>query len=123
MARQGLQSMNGQRKRFSAMFVRYGVASGWRGSTYKTVLVSCVTDLETGAMVTDHLWFKQTKGFASLGVLSEGVIVEFDARVSRYTKGYRGRRFEVAIEKPVSVDYRLSYPTRITLIERLADGA
>ena len=69
-----------------------------------------IIDVSSGKMVTDHLWFNLTKGFEALQLL-EGDIVGFDARVTRYLKGYRGRREDEL--RPVGVDYRLSFPTKV----------
>ena len=65
-------------------------------------------------VVTDHLWFNFTKGFSNIeSQLTEGVEVEFTARVKQYTKGYKGYRDDVY--KPIEVDYKLSHPTKIKI--------
>jgi hypothetical protein len=56
-----------------------------------------------------------TKGFRSLGELIEGDVVEFDARVTPYKKGYRGRNYLHMVSKPPTIDYRLSRPTRVVV--------
>lgn len=48
--------------------------------------------------------------------LCEGDVVQFKARVTRYVKGYRGRRNYDDDEygaKPVKMDFRLSFPTNV----------
>jgi hypothetical protein len=63
-------------------------------------------------VVTDHAWFSYTKGFQAC-TLTEGTLVEFDARVKKYTKGYVNPRIGV---NQKAVDYRLSNPTRIVVL-------
>lgn len=111
--RKKLSNMSGERRRFCGWFVRYGTKPAYRGPDLRTVLLADVTDVVSGEVVTDHLWFNLTKGFAALGELGEGDIVSFDARVTGYQKGYRGRRDDVY--KPVERDYRLERPTKIRL--------
>lgn len=48
----------------------------------------------------------------------KGDEVEFCARVTRYTKGYRGYREEAMMENPICTDYRLSNPTKVKKILR-----
>jgi surfactin synthase thioesterase subunit len=56
-----------------------------------------------GKVVTNHLWFNQTQGFLSLRLIP-GDHVQFEARVKTYQR------------KNNTIDYRLSYPTKIKLI-------
>ena len=51
-----------------------------------------------------------TQGFEEL-CLKPGDVVEFDARVTPYLKGYKGNREDEDLP-PVERDYRLSYPTK-----------
>lgn len=96
--------------------MRCGQKPGWKGSTLTTVLLKDVRDMN-GNIVADHLWFNLTKGFGSL-VLREGITIFFDARVTLYYKGYKGYREEVAIEKPVEMDFKLSRPTKFRVQEK-----
>ncbi len=114
--RKALKQLNGERRRFSGTFVRCGQKPGWKGSTLTTVLLKDIKDTN-GNIVSDHLWFNLTKGFGSL-VLREGITVFFDARVTLYYKGYKGYREEVAIEKPVEMDFKLSRPTNFHVQEK-----
>jgi hypothetical protein len=107
--RKELAKEEGQRKRFRAVFRRFGKKVNYKGYSEETVLFRHVVDLETNKVVTDHLWFSLTKGFEKLN-LSEGMQVEFDARVKSYTKGYVNTRYKIDKSKE---DYKLSNPTRI----------
>ena len=41
-------------------------------------------------------------------------VVKFDARVSLYVKGYKGyRNYDLRFDRPLRIDYRLSYPTQV----------
>lgn len=79
-----------------------------------TVLLLGVT-LDGGGEVADHLWLNETEGFKAVGPLSRGDAVAFDARVTMYEKGYRGRGFD---DGGVETDCRLSWPTSVALLER-----
>ena len=114
MNRRNLKEINQQRKRFSAIFVRFGIKNGYKGPL-ETVLLKDIKDLETNQILTDHLWFNLTKGFDKIK-LQEADVVEFDARVDSYLKGYRGYREDVY--KPIEQDYHLARPTNIKLINR-----
>jgi hypothetical protein len=74
-----------------------------------------VIDLETLKVVTNHVWFSYTQGFEKANI-SPGVIVEFEARVKTYKKGYANRKFQIDERQ---IDFKLSHPTRITVISRL----
>ena len=105
--RKELGRLNGERKTFVGTFERFGTKSGWRGDE-PTVLLTSIRN-GTGQPICDHLWFALTKGFESLD-LQPGDVVQFDARVKEYVKGYFGWREDVF--KPAEVDYKLSHPTK-----------
>jgi len=107
--RQTLATRDGERAPFQGTFERFGTKIGWQGRTLKTVLLKNICD-ETGKPICDHLWFNLTRAFAALN-LQPGDVVQFDARVQEYVKGYVGRRWDVW--KPIEVDYKLSHPTRV----------
>ena len=46
--------------------------------------------------------------------MEAGDVVEFEARVTPYEKGYKGGREYVY--KPVTIDYKLSRPTKVEKI-------
>ena len=103
-----------ERHTFSGVFVREGLKSAYRGLPLPTVLLKDIRLKDCDKIITDHLWFNKTKGFEALN-LKEGDIVQFDARVDGYTKGYQGYREDV--QSYVEIDYKLSYPTKIKLIK------
>ena len=98
---------------FTGVFVRFGEKRGYKGPE-PTILLKDVRD-ESGKVVTDHLWFNLTKGFAALN-LKGGETVEFRARVKWYVKGYKGHVWEREIDAPLEDDYKLSHPTKICII-------
>jgi hypothetical protein len=74
-----------------------------------------VVDAGTAAPLAEHLWF--TCGKWSFG-LAPGDVVEFDARVGDYVKGYQGRREDV-YDVPVSRDWKLQRPTKVLVLPRM----
>jgi hypothetical protein len=88
--------------------------AGWKHSLV-TVMLKDVSDCATQKIVTDHLWFTLHTRFASLDLVV-GDMVSFDARVTKYEKGYRGRR-DFDDTPPVEIDYRLSFPTKLVKIK------
>ena len=105
-----LQNINGIRKRFIATFIRFGIKSGYKGVAIKTLLFSNVRD-KNGKVYTDHIWFTTGKQFELLD-LKNGDNICFDARVTSYVKGYKGRREDYDLP-PVKIDYKLSHPNNI----------
>jgi hypothetical protein len=112
--RKELSKSNGERKKFSAIFSRIGSKKNYKGYSEPTVLLTSVTDLETNQKVADHLWFSLTKGFEENGIKEgkEGSVIEFEARVKEYEKGYVNRALGM---NKRSVDYKLSHPTKIII--------
>lgn len=102
-----------ERHTFIGTFVKTGQKSGYKVPVETIMLKNIKTP--DGKMLTDHLWFTFTKGFKDVN-LQEGDIVQFDARVAEYERGYFGRREEVYV--PWSIDYKLSFPTKIKVIYR-----
>jgi len=111
--RKELAKMEDIRAVFTGVFVRFGEKNGYKGPV-TTVLLKNVCD-ESGKIVTDHLWFNLTKGFAALD-LKGGETVEFRARVKEYVKGYKGRVEERQWDAPLEADYKLSHPSKIRVI-------
>lgn len=74
-------------------------------------------------VATEHLWFTMGKGFERLD-LKEGDVVRFDACVTEYMKGYRGRRDEFDFEgESLEQDFRLSFPTKIRKVSPTKKGS
>ena len=110
--RTALAARENERATFYGTFTRFGTKHGWQGRQETTLLFTDLRD-ETGTRVCDHLWLTLTRGFARL-TLQTGDTVQFDARVKTYLKGYRGRRDDVW--HPITVDYTLSRPSKVTLV-------
>jgi len=113
-----LQATEGVRATFQGTVARFGTKPAYRGPDIPTVLLRDVRDA-SGQIVTEHVWMVQGKQLQAL-CLQEGDMVAFDARVTSYIKGYRGRREDVY--KPVEVDYRLSNPTRVRKVPESEEG-
>lgn len=110
--RKNLEDKIGQRKKFRAVFTRFGKKVNYNGYTDITILLTNIVDAETNLVVTDHHWFAYTKGFEK-ALLKEGAAIEFEARVKMYTKGYVNQK--LFINKRQS-DYKLSHPTNIQVV-------
>ena len=105
-----MKTMSGQRERFRAIFDRTGTKRNYHGFPETILLFDNIYRKKNGNFITDHLWFNNTKSFQTVN-LEAGHVVEFDARVTPYEKGYQGyRQF---IYKPITRDYKLSRPTKV----------
>lgn len=109
--RKKLGKICGERMSFKATVERYGSKKAFKGPDLMTILLKDVIRTDTHEIVCDHLWF--TAGKSWEGLVS-GDQISFDARVSMYEKGYKGRREDVF--KPVTRDYRLERPTKVKKI-------
>jgi hypothetical protein len=109
-----LSTEEGKRKRFRALFERTGKKVSFKGYSEDTLLLTHIVDVETNAVVCDHIWFAYTKGFEA-AKLSPGLTIEFEARVKEYAKGYVNTRYKINNRK---LDYKLSNPTKITVVNK-----
>jgi len=109
--RNKLKTSEFERFRLRTTVTRKGSKRGWNGETVETILFGPIVRTNTGEILTDHLWF--TVGDWCRG-LHPGDVVEFDARVKKYRKGYVNHRR--GIDEEV-VDYRLSNPTNLELLQ------
>jgi len=112
--RKKLAENEGNRKKFSATFIRLGKKANFKGYSEDTILLKEIKDLESNEVVTDHVWFTYTKGFEKIN-LQEGAIIEFEARIKEYQKGYVNTAYKINRSK---TDYKLSHPTKIRCIEK-----
>jgi hypothetical protein len=101
-----LRKRNGLRFRCRAVVGRFGVKPApFRGGHVQTIMLRDILDAETGAALTDHLWFIAGKWSEELVV---GSTFEFDARVGVYKRAYKGLR--------VSRDWKLQRPTKVKIV-------
>jgi len=107
--RKELANREGERQKFRAVFSRIGKKTNYKGYREDTILLNDVRDIETNQLVADHLWFSYTKSFEKI-LLTEGALIEFEARVKEYTKGHVNKRYR--IDKRTT-DYKLSHPTKV----------
>ena len=110
--RKELAKQEGLRKKFSATVSRFGAKVNYNGYKEETILLKNIIDLENNKRVAEHVWFTYTKGFQEAR-LKEGSVIEFEARVKQYTKGYVNRRYGINNK---STDYKLSHPTKISVV-------
>lgn len=107
-----LAAEEGKRKKFRAVFERIGKKTNFKGYPEDTILLKTVVDAESNEVVADHVWFSYSKGFEKVS-LTEGTIIEFEARIKEYKKGYVNRSLNLNTQ---SIDYKLSHPTKIKKI-------
>ena len=107
--RKELAAEEGKRKKFKAIFDRVGKKVNYKGYSEETILLKNIIDIESNKIVADHVWFNYTQGFVKAS-LSAGDIVEFEARVKEYRKGYVNRNYQI---NNSTTDFKLSNPTRI----------
>ena len=112
--RNELAGNEGQRKKFMAIFSRLGKKINYKGNPVETILLTSIIDVETNKKLSDHLWFGFTKGFEVAGIKEgkEGSVVEFEARIREYKKGYVNKRYGINRQ---TTDFKLSHPTKIIL--------
>ncbi|HEY3405327.1 MAG TPA: hypothetical protein VGK59_18205 [Ohtaekwangia sp.] len=110
--RKELAKADGIRKKFTGIFSRLGKKTNYQGYREDTILLVSITDTETKQVVADHLWFSYTKSFEKVS-LSEGAVVEFEARVKEYRKGYVNPRYKINHARK---NFKLSHPTKIRII-------
>ena len=109
--RSKLAKDEGVRKKFVAKFARLANNKNYPVYAEETILLINVIDSDTRERVTDHVWFSYTRGFEKI-TLTEGVVVEFEARVKEYTKGYIN---PILGAKKRTLDFKLSHPTKIKI--------
>jgi hypothetical protein len=111
--RKALAVQAGERKKFKARFSRIGKKTNFKGYSEDTILLNDVREADTNKLVADHLWFNYTISFEKIA-LTEGTILEFEARVKKYSKGYVNKALHLTQK---SNDYKLSHPTKIKKLE------
>lgn len=98
-----------QRKTFRAVLSRFGKKTNYKGFSEDTLLFTHVVDVDLKQVVSDHVWFTFSKAFEDLR-LKAGDIIEFDARIKAYQKGYVNK--SLGYHKKTE-DYKLSHPTKL----------
>lgn len=99
-----------ERQTFYGEFVRCGRKPN---GTLTMLFINIRND--KGNVVSDHVWFNLTQGFKGLGFIEVGELIQFDARVQSYEKGYKGFNPDILKQKGsyIVIDYKLSHPSKI----------
>jgi len=106
-----LGKFEGERRRFRAVVEEFGHSRSKRPTeTILLVEIRCTDELEV--VLTDHVWFKKRSQFEGVSL---GDVVEFDAEVEAYEKGYQN--FRLGIDE-TTVDYRLSKPSNVRIVTK-----
>lgn len=106
-----LQSLEGQKSRFVAIFERYGTYRA-RGIVGRSILLRNLKTVK-GRLLADHIWINYTAGFDATGEFVRGDVVQFTAGVRSYSKGYFGQRIEDRFAHKPGLDYRLTFPRNV----------
>ena len=112
--REGLRPFNRKRMRFTATVSRFGSRTNYAGGKLPTILLQKLRLEKSKKVLADHIWLTSGKWSKQLNV---GDTFSFDARVTRYEKGYKGFR-DHPDSAPIEDDYRLDRPTRIQVLQR-----
>ena len=99
--RKALKEIEGERGRFRATVLHFAEDA---------ILLGNVIMLCSGELMTAHIWFACG---ASWDCCKVGDVVEFDARVKVYCKGYVNYRKGIHGR---SKDYRLSHPSKVEVV-------
>lgn len=106
-----LEKLAGERKRFRAVVEDFGAGRDKR--PIETILLVDVRRVEEpDVVVSDHAWLKKGATFQAVAV---GDMIEFDAEVEKYEKGYVN--FRLGIDE-TTVDYRLAKPSHVQVVSR-----
>ncbi|WP_424320657.1 hypothetical protein ACPD8N_10595 [Lacticaseibacillus chiayiensis] len=117
MIRKKLKNLGSdERFTFKATFAGVGMKRTTRGKINSRFLPTILFEhiMLDDQELTDHLWLNYTKHFADLGELTKGEVVQFDARVHRYAKGYGDATAKI-------IDYGLQRPTKVSIIKSLTE--
>jgi hypothetical protein len=109
--REKLKNKNNERLLFSATVNKFGLKPNWHGYGVPTILVTDVK-FEDVSFACDHLWFTVGKTIEKLN-LKVGDKITFEARVSKYVKGYVNHREGINERR---TDFKLNRPTKIKII-------
>jgi hypothetical protein len=107
--RENLKVRNGERFRVEGIVQRYGgkLTNIPKLDIYcwqETILILNIKDLNSGEILTDHIWLKVGKTIEKLNTES-GDVIQFDARVDSY-------------RKKSGIDYHFERPTKFKIISK-----
>lgn len=103
--REKLKAIKNVRAIFRGIVADFGTRTS-HGYVKHQMLVRNIRD-RRGQEMTDHVWFPCAKWNEGL---KPGDEIEFEARVTKYWKGYYDNR---------QLDYKLSRPTKVRKIEKV----
>jgi hypothetical protein len=117
--RKKLEKFGYNRYTFFATFERYGSKKNHFSIIPEvTMLFKNIRRKSSKDILADHIWLKCGKRMEDLGVLNKGDIIQFDARVTKYIKGYHGVVAQERGEEWSQEDWRLSTPTNVKIHKR-----
>ena len=72
--RKRMKSISGKRERFRATFSRTGTKKNYHGFPETTLLFDDVCREKNGQLISDHLWFNNTKSFQAVNLEAGDVV-------------------------------------------------
>jgi len=120
-SRPELEARAGDTIKVVARFSRIGIRSA-HGKTRQTVLLTSVREVDTGILLTDHLWLNRGNVWKNAGAIP-GDLVTFEARSIEYRTGHFGPDHLLREEYPPRQDYTLTAPKEVQVVHRPAKRA
>ncbi len=113
--RESLKKLNGERKTFIGTFEQYS-SRKYSVAYRKTALIKNIKDIN-GKFISDHAWVACNENFNDIGNLTKGDVIQFNAKIKEYIKGYWDLREEINIIKPYEKDYKFDELKKVRIIK------
>lgn len=110
--REKLEQIKKYQLRFRAIVSRFSTKTNFKGETEKTVMLDSIKRLDTDELVADHVWLPLSISLSQLN-LTPGKIIDFNAKIESYKKGYVNLKRGIDNRK---IDYKLSQLTKLNVI-------
>lgn len=115
--REKLADLKNTRKTYTAFFERYGVRKLFGKFEALTLLFSDIKNSDNELM-SQHIWLNSNKSFEKINFV-RGDIVQFEARVIEYEKGYRRYKGnDPKLKQYVIKDFKLAYPSKVKVLKK-----
>lgn len=106
-----LQFLEGNRFIFEGVIQRTGIRSTVDGTERETVMIKNIKLANKKTVICDHVWINSSKHLKEAKI---GDVVQFEASVSKYVKGYKGEKN--GINRPIKIDYNINKFSHVKVI-------
>ena len=106
---------NKKRPTFSATFQRFGRSKNNAGEQFETALLINVR--YKGKIIASHIWITEVKQLKKLNP-QKGDVIQFEATISCYLRGYLGKDQSRNHSKRIELDYDLIHLSTFRIISR-----